>query len=497
MNRFSLFCLILLQALLYSCSSIKNYTPQKKYAVSDLQQDYTLLRNILEKKHPSLYWYTSKDSIDMYFNKYYNSITDSMTEQQFGWKVLAPLTNKIKCGHTSFGRSKNYAQWSRNKKFPSFPLSLKCWNDTMVITSNMNRKDSVLRRGMLISSINGIRNKELTQTLFEHMTKDADAENVNYLRLSSNFPYYHRNIFGISKAYVVTYIDSAGLEKEISLPVINLEKDTTRKQKDASLVKRKKGENKQRRIEDDRSLAIDTANNTAIITINTFSSGRLRTFFRHSFHYIKQAEIKNVVIDLRSNGGGKIKASTLLTKYVSRIPFKVADSSFTVVKSLRPYTKYIKQGFLNNLGLFFLTRKSKSGVYHFKHWEKKVYQPKTNNHYSGDLYILINGSTFSASTIFCNVVKGQEGVTLAGEEAGGGWYGNNGILIPDITLPKTGLRVRLPLFRLVQFNHVAKDGRGVMPDMYIGTSYDALLKGFDKKKQVVMEMIKEKNRLRN
>ena len=103
--------LSLLILLLYSCASTKNYDPQKKYSAHQLQQDYSLLRNVLEKKHPSLYWYTPKDSMDMYFNTYYNSIKDSMTEQQFGWKIIAPLTDKIHCGHTSFGRSKAYNNW--------------------------------------------------------------------------------------------------------------------------------------------------------------------------------------------------------------------------------------------------------------------------------------------------------------------------------------------------------------------------------------------------
>ncbi|MBK7434230.1 MAG: hypothetical protein IPI66_10230 [Chitinophagaceae bacterium] len=37
-----------------------------------------------------------------------------------------------------------------------------------------------------------------------------------------------------------------------------------------------------------------------------------------------------------------------------------------------------------------------------------------------------------------------------------------------------------------------KNGLGVMPDVYIGTSYEALVKGYDKKMKVVMEMIKGK-----
>jgi hypothetical protein len=44
----------------------------------------------------------------------------------------------------------------------------------------------------------------------------------------------------------------------------------------------------------------------------------------------------------------------------------------------------------------------------------------------------------------------------------------------------------------VQYNHVRKDGSGIQPDIYIGTNYDALLKGVDYKMQVVMEMIQGK-----
>ena len=480
---------------LYSCATTKNYNPQKKYSVQQLQQDYSLLRNILEKKHPSLYWYTPKDSMKIYFESYYSIIKDSMTEQQFGWKIIAPLTDKIHCGHTSFSRSKAYNNWAIDKKFPSFPLLLKCWNDTMAITNNLNRKDSVLKRGTLITSINSIKNEELTKIMFGYMTEDGYANNVNYLRLSNNFPYYHRNIFGVSKTYAVTYLDSAGKERLINIPVFDLGTDSSKKSKDSIVVKKVKPDKKKSRIKrllDLRSLAVDTANNTAIITLNTFSDGGLRKFYRQTFGYIKRAGIDNVVLDIRSNGGGRIRLSTLLTKYVSRVNFKVADTAFAVTKTLRPYSKYIKQSFINNLGLFFLTKKNKDGLFHFGHWERKVNKPKTTNHYGGNLYVLINGSTFSAAALFSNAVKGQPGVVLVGEETGGGWHGNNGILIPDIVLPNTHIKVRLPLFRLVQYHHVPKNGRGISPDIYIGTNYDALLKGVDYKMQVVMEMIRKR-----
>ena len=69
MKTGSAFFILLCCVGLISCSVSKNYSADKKYPKEKLQEDYTLLRNILEKKHPSLYWYTSKDSMDYYFDE--------------------------------------------------------------------------------------------------------------------------------------------------------------------------------------------------------------------------------------------------------------------------------------------------------------------------------------------------------------------------------------------------------------------------------------------
>ena len=485
----------ILIGLLASCAASKNYNPDKKYPRQQLQQDYTLLRNILEQKHPSLYWYTPKDSMNFYFDSLYNNITDSMTELQFGWRILAPLTQKIHCGHTTFGMSKDWGNYIRNKTIPSFPLFVKAWGDTIVVTANLHRKDSLIKPGTLITSVNNIRNHELIQQMFQYLPADGYADNVNYIRISSNFPYFHRNIFGIYKNYRVGYIDSTGNEKSILMPMWMPAKDTTKKKREEHVKKIPRWQIKKERRENARSMVIDSSINTAIITLNTFANGggrRLRSFIKKSFKEIRQQEIKNLIIDLRSNGGGEINMSSLFAKYVRNKPFRMTDTAFAISKSLSPYTKYIRQGFLTNMGLFLLTKKKKvDDNYHFGFYERKMYQPKTNNHFDGKVYVLINGPTFSASTLFCNLVKGQENVTLVGEDAGGGWHGNNGIMIPDIILPITKLRVRLPLFRLVQYDHVIKDGRGVPPDIYIPPIAEAVKQGLDRKMMIVKEMIKE------
>jgi hypothetical protein len=491
MNRAVAILFSIITLLISSCaSSNKNYNPAKKYAPSELQSDFNLLRTILEKKHPAIYWYTPKEKMDEYFEKYSQILKDSLTEQQFAWLAVAPLVNKIRCGHTSMSMSKAYSKWITGKLIPSFPLYLKVWNDSMAVYANLNfAKDSIFKRGTLVTSINGIPNKLMIKYMFEFLSQDGYASNVNYYRLSANFPYYHRSIFGISKTYKVGYLDSTGKEKITTLPLFMPLKDTLKKDSiKPKPVEKVVKQTQEEKLLQYRSFKIDSSKKFATLTLNTFSAGHLRTFFRNTFKELKEENIKNLIIDIRTNGGGKVDLSTLLTKYISRQPFKIADTVSTPARGLGKYAKYIKGKFLNNIQMFFISRKNKDGNYHIRRMEKHIYQPKEDN-YTGNVFVITSGPTFSASAIFCNAIKGQKGITIVGEETGGGWYGNSGIMIPNIKLPHTGIRVRLPLYKLVQANHGQAKGTGVLPDVLVPPNYDALLKGYDKKMEVVRKMI--------
>lgn len=481
----SLYGLVILS--LFSCAINRSaYHPDKKFSQAVLQKEYILLRTILEKKHPSLYWYTPKDSMDIYFGQSYAKIKDSMTEQQFVWKIIAPLIHQIHCGHTSVSMSKAYSKWANRRELPSFPYFLKVWNDTMAVTGQLNKNDSIFKRGTVINSINGKNAQSLLPVLFNYMSQDGYEENNNFIRISSNFPYYHRNVFGLSKVYQIEYKDSLGKVYSVALPAYFPPKDSTKKNKFTPEVVKIP---KQNRMNEYRSFEIDSTKKFAVMKVNTFSAGRLRSFFRKSFKTLRKNNIPHLVLDMRINGGGKVNASTLLTKYISRKPFKVSDSLYAVTKNLGRYTKYIKGNFLNNIELLFICKKRKDGYFHLTNYENKLYLPKKRNHYSGKVYVLINGPTFSAACLFANAVKGQSGITLLGENTGGGWYGNNGIMIPEIILPSTGVRVRLPLFRLIQFQHQQIKGTGIVPDVYIGTDYQALKMGYDKKLRWIKEQL--------
>ena len=59
--------LCLLIALTGCGVSKSTFSPVKKYSPQQLERDYSLYQDILEQHHPSLYWYTSKDSMDFLF----------------------------------------------------------------------------------------------------------------------------------------------------------------------------------------------------------------------------------------------------------------------------------------------------------------------------------------------------------------------------------------------------------------------------------------------
>ncbi len=480
--------LLMMTITFISCTSTsKSYHPEKKYDPQSLRADYRLMQKVLESKHPSLYWYTSKDSMDVYFDYYYNKIQDSMTERDFVWHVAAPMINKIHCGHTGIATSKNYDRWSKNKQFSFFPLSLKVWNDTMAVIGNMNRHDSIFKRGTLVAAINDMGAHDLIAHMLGYLREDGYAHNVNYIRISGSFPLLHRNIFGLSDRYKINYIDSTGHPAETYLPLYRPEKDSIKKdevhKKTSTLVPAVKS------ITLKRSLTIDSTGMYARMSLNTFAGGRLRSFFRKSFKQLKNKQIQQLIIDLRSNGGGDVNTCILLTKYISDTSFRISDSCYALTRSLHPYTSMFSGKWFNQLQSWAMTTRHKDGKYHLDVYERKFFPPKKKNHFNGKVYVLVNGPTFSASTLFTNVVKGRPNVIVVGEETGGGWYGNNGIMLPTVTLPNTKTRLRMPLFRMVQYHHGEKTGTGIIPDVIIPTDYEFVKQGRDKKLEVVKQMI--------
>lgn len=470
--------------VLSSCSVSKNYIPGKKFSPGELKKDYALMRQILESKHPNLYWYTPHAEMDSLFDRGYRSIADSMTENSFEWKVIAPLLSQIHCGHTSVMPGRGTQKFMNDKIIPSFPLFMKVWKDSMMVVANMNR-DSIVEPGDFVLSINGIPAKKLIDTLFGYIPTDGFNNNLKYIRLSTSFPYYFRNVFGVFRDFKVSLTDSNGVRKDTVV------KWWPQPPADSVIIRppRRNTPGRKERLTRIRSYYSDSL--LAVMDLNAFTRGKLNNFFRKSFRKIRKEGIKNLIIDLRVNGGGDMNKSVRLIRYIRDSPFRVADSTFSVAKNFAPYSSRISESFINNLALIFLSGKKSDERYSFGYWERHVFHPKKKNHFNGHVYVLTNGLTFSAASLFCALVKGEKNITLVGEETGGGWYGNAGVIIPNIVLPNTGLRVRLPFFRLVQSQfRPSEKGLGVEPDWYIGPDWRDILHNRDTKMEAVMERIR-------
>lgn len=486
-----------LLAVLTGCGVAKSsFSPNKKYSPAILQKDYAIYRQTLEEAHPGLYWYTSKDSMDYYFERGLAQLNDSLTEPEFR-KVLSYVTAKINCGHTSVRASKSFSKYQDTARLSRvFPVSLKLWQDTAVIAANLNRRDSILKRGTIITGINGMPMSRIVDTLFGYIGTDG-YNRTNKYQILSNRGYFgslYSTLFGYPPAYRISYIDSAGRAGTTVIRPYYPGRDSLARAQafpTRRLPQPSRKERKEMQRNSVRLLKLDTANHVAMMDLNSFGRGYgLKPFFRRSFRALRKNKITHLIIDVRGNGGGSVTNSTLITRFLSDHRFKVSDSLYAIRKK-KTYGEYLENDFFNRLFISLFAPKQKDGKYHFKYYERHKFSPKKKNHFDGKVYVLTGGNSFSATTLFASAIMKQDNVTLVGEETGGGAYGNSAWLIPDMTLPGTKVRFRLPLFRLVIDKSLPKNGRGVQPEVPSLPTVSAVRRGADYKLEKAMELINE------
>lgn len=486
-NLFAALSVLLLSG---SCAVNKSsYNFNKKFSPAQLQQDYELFENVLKESHPSLYWYLPKDSVDYYFKVGAGWLKDSLPEYKFR-NVLSYVLAHLHCGHTSARASKAAAKYSDRTRSLMFPLNIKAWKDTVIVTSNFSRKDTNVMRGVLLKSIDSLPVSVIVDSMFEYLSADGYNTTHKYQTISNSdvFRTMYNYIYGLKSNIPIEYIDTAGVLKktEVSLAPQLIDTAAIRRKMEHRTTKKEK---RKARLQSLRNIRMDTSLNAAFLQVNTFAPGnKLRPFFKTAFKKIRENNIQHLVVDMRSNGGGNVMLSNLLAKYISGRPFKIADTLYAVKRKSR-YRRYEENYFVNRLFLLFFTHKKTDGYYHFTRYENKYFRPKKKNHFKGTTYILTGGNTFSAATLFTKALIDQPQVIVVGEETGGGAYGNTAWLIPDVTLPNTKVRFRLPLFRLV-IDKNAHKGRGLMPEVEASPSVNAIRKNEDYKMNKVLEMIK-------
>ncbi|WP_197428776.1 S41 family peptidase [Phnomibacter ginsenosidimutans] len=440
------------------------YVVGKKYSPAQMQADAQLLWQTYRQVHPSYNWYTPADTVDARFQQLIRSLTDSLPEPEFRLR-LAYATADIRCGHTSIMSPKSISKALNNRPGASFPLQVKVWGDSMIVTDNTGPNRDSVKRGVAITHIDSVPVQTLIRQMEAYISVDGTTQRYADAILSASFPSRFRWMYGLKPMYNIQYVDSAGKTQtaKVGLQMPRMP-DSNRNKVVRVPAPRPQPDGIKRHAFG--FMRMDTARQYAYLRISSFSGNGFKKFVRRSFRSIAKQEMQHVVVDIRDNGGGKISNSVMLARYLSDTSFRIADSVSAVGFDF-PKPAAVQVHWFYKLFGWVIAPYKADGRRHMGLMERKLYEPKRYNHFDGQLYVLMNGRSFSASILFLQHLADRPQTVRIGEETGGGARGNSAVMTPDITLPNTRIRARLPLFRIITHATLPDNGRGVMPDIEV------------------------------
>jgi Peptidase family S41 len=227
-----------------------------------------------------------------------------------------------------------------------------------------------------------------------------------------------------------------------------------------------------------------------VLKINAFRGKGIR-LYKKAFATMRERKTPYLVVDVRDNLGGNFESCVDLSRYF-------ADTTTTILASRRlfrtwqhPYRPLIQP--LNRLGSFLLWDVLSTN----RRWIKQDhiyyqmrYKPFKRKHYDGQVFILQNGWSFSASSLFAALSEAKsKKVTIVGDESGGGSRTNNGMQIPKFLLRECNMTVHIPQINL-QYNIGQDEGKGVMPDHLVRYTINDVLAGRDLEWEKVLALLK-------
>jgi hypothetical protein len=421
------------------CQS-NTYDPTHRFSVRELQTDFQFLRTKLEKTHPNLYLYTPKTEFNLFFDSLYKSIEIPLTEMEF-YNLTTLLNSKIKDGHTMLLPSEKATNYfNQNGKF--FPFYIVIANGKLYVNMNCSA-DTSLKEGAEILSINGIGTANIMNQLLTRQIHDGNNQTYPIWILTNYFKEYFSFSFGHPTTFSMTY--KMGNTDQQTTTINALSKDSIRFYKQAkysnriSTTKEKQG----------LVLEIQKQLSIATLTIKSFDNDILNTEYKQDFKstiekmfiQIRNNHVCNLILDIRNNQGGDFESGRLLLSYLLQQPINYLDNS----KEYRRLT------------------------------------PIKNN-YNGNLYVLINGGTFSNSGIVSSYLELTKRGIFIGEETAG----NKNIISgdpTDLVLPNTKIISEISTKKYVIRNN-PNDGHGVVPSYYITSTIDK-----DTTKEFVLSLI--------
>lgn len=420
-------CMLLL--LMFALSYTNAQSIEKTFTTSELQTDFKVFRNKYESMLANLYLYTPKPQLDKVFDSLYRHI-HPMTSMEF-YSYITPVSSVIKDGHSNIFPDKQITEYY-NEHALFFPFTI-YWNEErMFITMNLSA-DTAIHAGTEILSINGKNVKDIMDYLLARQVRDGNNENYALWILNNYFREYYSYHFGHPNTFTLgIHADDDSME-EVSVN---------------ALSKTTIADNKAVRYIAKKTDYFYTAPNTnaGIFTIKSWDDKKLKGQIDDVFTQLTSQKLNNLIIDVRNNQGGDFNPAIHLLSYLLKDPFQY----FSDLKSVKG---------MSDTSLLLKTQTGKMlGI-----------QKPAKNPFTGKLYILTNGGSFSNTASFCARVEYYKRGVFVGEETGGnktvfsGEFGLKGATV----LPNTRISCENANYRMVVTDISKNTGHGVTPNYLV------------------------------
>jgi C-terminal processing protease CtpA/Prc len=462
----------------------------QKLSIINMHDDLSILWSAIKELHPGYGIYTPTDSLQKAYEKTWSSINAPLSESEFIARVY-PFLCQLRCGHTQLEHSAHYNPIAgpapQHLPFEVLVQHHRAWITTYQ-TEKLTTGDEIIR--MNNTPVSGIINHG-----YDLYCGDGYNETFKELFLSEydGFEDACNKYYHWKGPYQITLRTKRGLLKNIVVnPAAN---DVSLQPKTGKLIDNYANWTPAKGTAD---LPLHFLNNssTALFTVKPFEYNDT-LIYKEAFKQIHQKGIKDLIIDLRHNTGGDIRIAVQLLSYLADSPFSIINDAKSRIPNpaLSNFAKYFDTSRTSGFNMGYKPGNKEGGWYHiaikpaFGQLYGSLPLTKTD-HFGGNLFVLIDGATFSSGALFTAALKAQrKNVKLIGRETSGAEEGCNGMTIQHLTLPHTQVIVDFPWMRVVSVAKKPVFGHGILPDYEVDYKPEDIVYKRDRDLEKVLGLI--------
>ncbi|WP_422081928.1 S41 family peptidase [Ulvibacterium sp.] len=464
----------------------------------EAQEDINALRTALEYVHPRLYQYNNKENFDDRFDSIHKSLNGEISGLDF-LSIVSKLNASVNCGHLYTIPQGNLENEVLNKKV--LPFYFKVIGNELFVLKNCSAKERI-PDGSKIISINNVPTSEILKDMMEGIATDGYIE-TRKRRLAERYFFYEFHGFDL---YYHLHVDRSTSFKLDYLPIGSDTKKSTEVD-GISIENRKKILKARYGLEEGSwfkepspKFELFEDENYGVLTISrSFYDKSIDpdydSLLAKSFRTLKQKKIPNLIIDLRDNEGGSEHQEMELISYLSDKPYKLYQNIYLSNLDFRPLKSVILERdstdlLFNNDDRYMRKFGNELYINNYEYSDNLQLQPPKENVFEGQLYVLMNGISFSSTAAIIADIKKTTNAIFVGEECGGTFEGPTGGDSIVIALPNSKIMVRIsPNIQVGYMYQKHPIGRGVLPDHHIEYSIEDVLSEKDLEMEMVVKLI--------